>query len=234
MARPSGARPDNPSGGPPGPPMSKTEYVRQQLRSQILDGRLSAGHPLRQEEIAAQLGVSQTPVREALWRLESEGLVEYHSHRGATVTDLPENAIEELYLLRAEVEGLASRLAADRVDDAALAGLRQQHQAMLESADSWEPADLADASRKFHAAVAAIGGPAFLAGHIEWLWASYPIPPSESLWKRPENVRTFLHAHEEILDALARKDAEAAEHLMSEHIRHAARIRAQTFQKHRP
>jgi DNA-binding GntR family transcriptional regulator len=233
VARPSKAGPDDPSRGAPGPPLSKKEYVRQQLRAQILDGRLTPGHPLRHEEIAAQLGVSQTPVREALWRLESEGLVEYHSHRGATVADLPENAITELYLLRAEVEGLASRLAADRVDDAAISGLRERHEAMLADLDTWDPAELAAASREFHAAIAEVGGPAFLAGHIRWLWASYPVPPSESLWKAPENARTFLQAHEEILDALTRRDGVAAQRLMAEHIRHAADVRALTFRQRR-
>src|SRR5690606_24404151 len=98
-------------------PMSRADYVFTNLRSDILTGALAPGTPLLQSEIADSLGVSVTPVREALRRLESAGLVTYELHVGATVTQLGDEALEELYLLRARIEGLAARLAATRWKD---------------------------------------------------------------------------------------------------------------------
>jgi DNA-binding GntR family transcriptional regulator len=87
------------------------EIVATILREAILRGILQGGQPLHQEEIAAQLGVSRLPVREALRQLEQEGLVVYRLNRGATVSELSATEVQEIYEIRSGLESIALRLA---------------------------------------------------------------------------------------------------------------------------
>src|SRR5437016_14114112 len=92
---------------------SAYEYVRQE----ILTGRLPGGSPVRQEAIAARLGVSRIPVRDAIAHLAADGLVTYESNRRVIVTVLRENDLSELFKMRAVLEGLAARHAAANLTD---------------------------------------------------------------------------------------------------------------------
>ncbi|PSK90469.1 GntR family transcriptional regulator [Murinocardiopsis flavida] len=218
------------------PPASKADYVHEALRQEILSGALAPGSAIGQEEIATRLGVSITPVREALRRLESDGLISYRAHHGATVSELGSDAAEELYLLRAAVEGLTARLAADRITPEQLDRLRAVHERMLDAAQrSEEPGGatsgahaLAEDSRVFHQLIADIGGPAFLAAHVASIRQNNPVPLSASLWNDPANTRRFLDAHERLLAALAAGDSAEAERLMVEHIQAGAVARTAT------
>ncbi|MQA10704.1 MAG: FCD domain-containing protein [Pseudonocardiaceae bacterium] len=190
-----------------------------------MGGLLPAGTSVPQDEIARRLGVSITPVREALRRLESEGLISYRAHRGATVAELSQDAARELYLLRGAIEGLCARLAADRITEAELGRLRELHERMLGEHRAGALEGLAEQSRTFHDLVAEAGGPAFLAEHLRSIWQSHPVPASSSLWHDKDNAGTFLRAHGELLDALARRDARTAERIMVEHLEIAADAR---------
>lgn len=210
------------------PPASKADYVHEALRQEILKGSLPPGSAIGQEEIATRLGVSITPVREALRRLESDGLISYRAHHGATVSELGADAAEELYLLRAAVEGLTARLAATRITPPDLDRLHAVHERMLTAAQSDDAHALAEDSRVFHQQVAEIGGPAFLAAHVRSIRQNNPVPPSASLWNDPANARRFLDAHERLLAALAAGDAGEAERLMVEHVQAGATARTAT------
>lgn len=85
-------------------PKTRTEYVADYLRDEILTGKIGANLPLRQDAIAKTLGVSRIPVREALLLLQSEGLVEFIPHRGAFTTELSSDRIKELFHLRKMIE----------------------------------------------------------------------------------------------------------------------------------
>lgn len=84
-----------------------------------------------------------------------------------------------------------------------------------------DTARLAEGSRRFHAKVAEIGGPAFIAGHLKWIWENYPVPQSASVWQFDDVVHNAMAQHRALLDALGRGDGTAAERLMSEHIERA-------------
>ncbi|MEO8479463.1 MAG: GntR family transcriptional regulator [Gemmatimonadota bacterium] len=101
-----------------------TDVTTEALRDRILRGELSAGEPLRQVALAAELGVSRIPLREAFQRLEAEGLVSLLPHRGAVVAALPTHDMPELFSLRALIEGDTFAAAMTRVTraDVALAG----------------------------------------------------------------------------------------------------------------
>lgn len=119
-----------------------TDEVVLRLRSRILSGELAEGGALRQDAIAAELGVSRIPVREALAQLESEGLVRLEPHRGAFVTSLAPDEVAELFELRALVEPTLLRRAIPRQReadlDAAAAALAEFETALADdAADRW-------------------------------------------------------------------------------------------------
>ncbi|MER7499302.1 GntR family transcriptional regulator [Nonomuraea pusilla] len=200
------------------PPLSRADYVQSVLREEILSGALPPGTPILQDEVGARLGVSVTPVREALRRLESLGLVDYKIHGGATVVELSQSEIEELYALRATVEGLAARLAAEDVDDKELDRLRAIHQEMKDALVMQDARALASGSRRFHAAVAEVGGRRIIARHLGLIWEGHPIPLTRSVWSDTGLAAAAIEFHERILGALEAGDSVTAERLMREHV----------------
>jgi DNA-binding GntR family transcriptional regulator len=202
-------------------PVSKADYVYAVLLEEIRTAQIPGGTALRATAVAARLGVSVTPVREALRRLEKDRLVRYQAHHGATVVDLGDAALEEFYGVRAALEGLGARLAAARVTPAELDGLRALHESMAESLERGEAAGLGELSRDFHLRIADIGGPAFLGQQARAAHNSFPVPPGASLWLEPPLAARQLAAHAAVLRALEEADADAAERVMTAHIRDA-------------
>ena len=100
-----------------------TDWVYEEVRQAIIELRLQPGAPLREATMAEQLGVSKTPVREALARLEQEGLVETTSFKGAVVSGYSPTDLQEIYELRELLEGAAARSAADAASEETLARL---------------------------------------------------------------------------------------------------------------
>ncbi len=115
------------------------EYVAHRIREAILKGYFKPGDRLDQTELAELLGVSRSPVRDALKRLAAEGLVTLHPHRGAMVAELSREELEEIYLIRRVLEGLAARLAVPKIDAERLNVLREILERMdhTEDAEEW-------------------------------------------------------------------------------------------------
>ncbi|MCG5212550.1 GntR family transcriptional regulator [Streptosporangium sp. KLBMP 9127] len=212
----------------PRPPTSKAEYVYSVLLDEIRTARIPGGTALRAAAVAQRLGVSVTPVREALRRLEKDRLISYEAHHGATVVDLHDDALEEFYGVRAVLEGLGTRLAASRITEAELAGLWELHEAMAADASNGRNDRLADQSQDFHLRIVDIGGPAFLGQHARAVRNSFPVPAGVSLWLDDTLARGHLDAHARILRALGEADGPAAEHIMIEHVQAGAAHRSAT------
>lgn len=119
---PTPGRHTNRSGTLPGP--TAVLLAHAQLRQLILTERLKPGEWLRQEELAGRLRISRTPIREALRLLAEEGLVEIEPHRGARITPLSREELEEIYAARLGLEGLVARYAAAKIDGDVLERLR--------------------------------------------------------------------------------------------------------------
>ena len=100
--------------------MSSYELVYQKLRENILNGHYKHGDELRETAVGKEIGVSRTPVREALRQLELEGLVTIIPNRGAFVNGISEQDVQDIYLIRARLEGLCARMAAERIDESTL------------------------------------------------------------------------------------------------------------------
>ncbi|TYK44547.1 GntR family transcriptional regulator [Actinomadura decatromicini] len=208
-----------------GPPLSKTAYVLERLRREIADGLIKPGTSLRQTDVAKRYGVSPTPVREAFRLLEAEGALNYESHRGATVKDMTPQEIEDLHLLRSEVEGLATALAVERMEDAALDRIRAAHQDLNDAIEAGDQSRLPVLNRALHFAIYEAGS-SLVALQAASLWAF--VPPRMTIWKDEKNARSLSDDHRRIIDALERGDPYDARRSMAEHILHAARLRRNT------
>lgn len=189
----------------------------QTLRDAILSGRFPAGLRLRQEDLADQLGIIRTPIREALGRLQQEGLIDLLPHGGVRVAVLDLDQAVELYDLREVLDGLAARLAATRATVPALRVL-EKALALMEGcasrgdANHWFPPHVA-----FHEGILRAAGNRPLLRQASVVRLSiqrfHPVLLATS--------RRLAHAyreHREIFDAIAAHDAESAERLARAHI----------------
>ncbi len=190
---------------------SKTDMVSALLREMILSGELRGSQALRQRDIALQFEVSQTPVREALRRLESEGLVVNDPHRGATVAESHAGGVEENYQIRAALESLGARLAAKSVTErqlAQLSALNEQMRAVGEADDAYAPLN-----REFHFFIYECADSPLLLSLMRLLWQSMPGGP-RVLRSHGESTRQ----HDALLQALREHDGDAAAEATREHI----------------
>ena len=191
--------------------VSKTDLVAALIRELVITGELAAGEQLRQRDLAQRFGVSQTPVREAMRRLESEGLLICDTHRGFTVAAPELGPLEENFQIRAALESLGASLAARKIDAAGLARLRGLNDQMRALPD--EDPSYAELNREFHFTVYEYARSPLLLSLMRLLWAS--------LHGGPRVTRTHAESarqHDEILQALADGDAVGASARTYQHI----------------
>jgi DNA-binding GntR family transcriptional regulator len=196
---------------------SVVDQVYGVIRERILTGDLPRGARVHQEDVAADLGVSRTPVREALRRLAAEGLIEMRTNRGARVTDLAPDDMDQPYEARLVVEPGAARLAAQRELPGPRARMRRavaaQRRAIPDVTRTFA------ANREFHIALAEASGNAFLLQFIEHLWVARI---GEAIYEHqaetPEQMSLDADEHEQIVEAIEAGDARRAESLTRRHI----------------
>jgi len=198
---------------------TQTEWVVQTLREAILSGKMKPGQKLRQEELAQQLDISPTPVREAFRQLEAEGLVVHLPHKGVRVTDVSAESVEEIYLIRSALESLAARLAVMRSQSADLNKLIQKleglQRSMEECLEKKNYQELVNLHEEFHMSLYEMSGSQRLRRLITSLRSLFP---RISLWAIPERAARSMEEHKEILEAIRNRQAERTERLVSEHI----------------
>lgn len=190
--------------------VSKSDLVAAALRELIMTGGLEPGTPLRQRQLAARFGVSATPVREALRRLESEGLIINDVHRGSTVAQAAGD-LHEKVKIRSVLEGLASSLAAPKVRDEDLAELRAYNERLRDPQLSDAEGNILN--RQFHFRIYGIADSPLLLSLMRLLWQSFPGGPQV---KRDRKVS--YAEHDALLQALERHDGEAASQITQQHI----------------
>lgn len=199
---------------------SVVDRVYETLRERILSGQAGRGERLRQEALAVELGVSRTPLREALRRLASEGLVELRPHRGATVADVAVADLRAAYGARLVVEPAAARLAAGRRDEAAIRRMRAataDHRAA-----GFDLSSVFAANRAFHRALAAGSGNPFLERFVDALWVARI--GAAILERGPRELAADADEHEAIADAVEAGDEDEAERRTREHVAGAMRL----------
>jgi DNA-binding GntR family transcriptional regulator len=188
------------------------------IRAAILDGRLAPGSPLREGDLAARLGMSRTPVREALLLLQSDGLVEIMPNRGATVRTYTTEDIEDVYTLRAMLEGYAARSATERITARQLRELHDscnRYERLRGSADKLP--ELVEENLRFHDIIIDAAGRDRLRAMVRQVTA-VPLIYRSYMAYSGENRRTAEQAHRTITEALEQRDADQAAARMEHHV----------------
>lgn len=205
-------------------PLEERESVEQRvaaaLRDLIVVGRLPEGTPLVHRELAAQLGVSPTPVRAGLGRLQRDGLVEMSSTGRAFVSRLTREDFEEIYATRLGLEGLAARLGAPAVDEAGLREMRRTLDRLRELAARQEVDAYLVLRWEFHATCYRASGRTRLLEEVERLYRRSE-RYNRLVLAAPERFQQSVVRYGEFLAACDAHDGEAAEAIIHQAMRWA-------------
>ena len=201
--------------------VSRAESVYARLLQDINTGQLRAGERVRELEIAELLGVSRTPVREALHRLESEGIIAKSDH-GLIVPLMDDSQIEALYFVREILEGAAAGLASRHASDAQIQVLEQ----LLADAAAVPDEDFeqhAELNKHFHAAIYRAANNRYMLKSLQSTQDAIQRLGTTFAW--PGRPPKALREHRAIVRAIARRDPAAAEESARVHMREALRCR---------
>ena len=198
-------------------PQSASAAAGEVIREAIIDGRLPPGQRLKEEELARELGISRTPVREALLMLESEGLVESIPRRGATVRSYAVSDLDDVYQLRALLEGHAARRAAARISPDDIARLEKSCDRFDRLRAEDDLLDLVKENLLFHSVVHEAAASDRLAALIRKV-VEIPLVYKSFYWYSPEQKVISQHYHRQLARALKLGDGERAELIMKEHV----------------
>lgn len=198
-------------------------FVADQLRTAIFEGKYKPGEWLRQEKLAQELNVSQMPVREALKELAAEGLIEHVPYRGVRVIEFSIDDISELYEHRAYLESRAAANAAKHITDEELQKLRMLLAEMENFSAPEHVITYREINRKFHQMIFLASRNNYLIRSLQQMWANFPtmlIGNFAQTAAQPVSERDIvdIHEHQAILNALLNHDSEAVEQAMKAHI----------------
>lgn len=188
------------------------------LRKAILQGDFEPGERLIQEELASALDVSRMPVREALRKLETEGLIELIPHRGAIVKPLNVEDVDEIYTLRATLEGLAVRKSVGRMTAEDIEKLENLVDRMKSAGDAEQFVKI---NIEYHRLLMKHCIWKRLLSFIETLWNGFPQQTPHML---SGQVNLSNREHDEILQAVKEKDPDKAARLVSSHIQRTGKL----------
>ena len=193
--------------------------VYRELKNMILERRLVPGGKIYQDRLAQQLGVSRTPLVNALKRLEHEKLVTAKPRRGYYVRLFSREEMVHIFELREVLEGLAARRAARQVSESQIKKLQSFFKNFKDPDDFSNLKAYAAEDRKFHNYLVSISEKEFLASILETynvITFSYQVAQAEGLVRPPTDT---IHEHLKVIEAICSGDEEAAESLIRQHLR---------------
>lgn len=196
--------------------------VFQQIREDILNGRYKENDELRENTIGKELGVSRTPVREALRQLELEGLVAIVPNRGAYVTGISQKDIWDIYRIRSMLEGLCARWAAENITEKELDKLEEAillSEFQMKKESGFSADQVAALDGRFHTILYDASGSRILS-HVLTDFHRYVQRARKFSVVSQERARKSIREHRQILRAIRDRDGEMAEQLANEHIMH--------------
>jgi DNA-binding GntR family transcriptional regulator len=201
---------------------SRSEFVFASLRDAIWEGRFTRGERIPEEEIARSLGVSRTPVREALRRLQERGMLVVGAGRSLVVAELSKQQVLELYAMREILEGSAARFAAQHANEAEVDMLHR----LLEEFDKQRgnPRMLVSLNRRFHSAVCEAAHNRYLIQTLDGMHDALALLHSNT-FRVPNRPRETDAEHRRIVLAIERRDPDEAEKAARDHVRQAQRTR---------
>lgn len=196
--------------------------VFQKVREDILNGKYKENDELRENTIGKELGVSRTPVREALRQLELEGLVAIIPNRGAYVTGISHKDIWDIYKIRSMLEGLCARWATENITEAQIDELEETillSEFQMKKESGFNAEQVAALDGRFHAILYDASGSRILS-HVLTDFHNYVQTARRTSIVSEDRARKSIREHRQILRAIHDRDAEMAEQLANEHIMH--------------
>lgn len=202
---------------------TKTEYLYQAIRKKIVSGEWPQGLNVVISKVAEEFNVSAIPVREALRRLDSEGLIQITPHKGAHVASLDRKKVEEIYAIRTLLEGYATSTAANFIDAETLDSLKAMMDDMDALAEAKDTERYGEKNKEFHRSIYRCSPYPMLYDMIFNLWDS-------ENWSRvvfafyPDRMDRSNDDHRRIVEAIEKKEVDRLELLVREHKRETAEL----------
>ena len=197
------------------------EKVYEHLKSDILSGHYSPGEKLAEEHLAETLGVSRTPVREALHKLESEGLIKPRKKRGFIVSRDTKEEVEELFELRSILEGYTLRVISQIISEETLNQLDESVQKAEEALRRNRIEDVFKWNTRFHDAIHELVANKARLHQLIVNMRKYVLRHRKDTLRYPDGGRRAVEGHKKILLALRLRDPELCERIMRDHIKEA-------------
>ena len=187
------------------------------IRDDILSGNYTPGEELKEATLGKQLGVSRTPVREALRQLDLEGLVEIAPNRGAKVIGISRKDVEDIYHMRARLEGLAARKAAEQIKEEELAELEEVILLSEFHVKKPESKQMVRLDGRFHEIMYRASGSRMLE-HVLTDFLHYVKMARSHSVKTEHRAQESMKEHKRILEAIRQRDGDLAEQLAHQHM----------------
>lgn len=194
-----------------------SEVAYKEIRKGIIAGRFAPGERLKEKNLSADIGVSRTPIREALRRLDQERLVNFVPNHGTYVADWAAEDLEEIFALRSLLEGHAAALAATRMDEDDLERLRDLVARMDAAITHGDGDALTGANHQFHNLILSTANSPRLEAMVHRLLEVPLILRTFMRYNREDLTRSMNH-HRELLAAFAHRDADWAQSVMRSHV----------------
>jgi len=199
------------------------DFIFERLRQDILEGKYKKGEILVESELAKEFGVSRTPIREVLRQLELEGLVVSIPNKGVFVQGISDKDIEDIYVIRRMLEGLAARWAVQNITEEQLELLRETCDLMEFYTDKGDLEKVAKYNTRFHEIIFEASGSKYLKNVLNQFQEYVTRMRRESL-KLPGRSKRALEEHRAILQALEERNPDKAEQLLIEHVKNSSEI----------
>lgn len=197
--------------------MTKTALAVQALRGAILRGEIAPDTPLTVVRIAQLLGMSPTPVREAIRTLQAEGLLRHEPHHTVSVNRYTPQDIHDLFQMRADLESQATRIAAMRLDDIALDELAALNDRMRDLAMAGDVDNLNRLNGEWHLKIYGAADNRILLDVVQHLWKKFVWDIN---WILPGRSLRSIEEHDAVLQALRARDADEAVSRMRAHLQY--------------
>ena len=201
--------------------LTKLEYVIEYIRNQIILGKLKPGERIKENVLKCELKMSSSPIREAIIHLEAEGLLTRIPHIGAKISELNVGDEKELYLMQAQLQKIAVKFAAPKLDEKDIKIAENLNEEMEKITNNMmDPERLRILNYKFHMVINGISIYPWLTRLISSLW----IRLKTTVWENKTSAIFFINQHKEILQAIKNKNFDSAADLMNDHFESAKEL----------
>ena len=195
--------------------MTKREVAEASIRNAIETGRFKPGQVISQRQIEEDLGLSVTPIREAILVLSGNGIVERHKHHSIKVSEINAERLREIFFVREMLEKEAVKLAAMKAAGTLVQQLKRVNRLLEMQIDDPQPAEINAIDRDFHKAIFSTSGNEALVWTIDRVKSSFPM---YALWNEPGRIETSVAEHWKLIEAIEANDPDMASEAQQTHL----------------